>query len=214
VRTAIAGYHADVSTRAEASEQVRSAIVAATVRIVARDGVGAVTHRRVAELAGVSLSSTTWHFASKDDILIAALRWTAQREVERVGEMAARVAAASPAGFDPAAWASELAAWVREQAVGDERAATIALYRLQLETLGRTDAKDVHRDWGAGLGEVGERVLTAAGSATPGLDTRLVVAAIDGLRLSVLSAKEQGEDTDWLEPAILRLVATLVPPQR
>jgi DNA-binding transcriptional regulator YbjK len=203
-----------VSIRAEASEQVRSAIVAATVRIVARDGVGAVTHRRVAELAGVSLSSTTWHFASKDDILVAALRWTALREVELVGEMAARVAAASPTGFDAAVWARELAAWVREQAVGEERAATVALYRLQLETLGRIDAKDVHRDWGAGLQEVGEQVLTAAGSATPGLDTRLVVAAIDGLRLSVLSAKEQGEDPDWLEPAILRLVATLVPPQR
>jgi hypothetical protein len=128
--------------------------------------------------------------------------------------MAARVAAASPAGFDAAVWARELAAWVREQAVGEERAATIALYRLQLETLGRTDAKDVQRDWGAGLEEVGEQVLTAAGSATPGLDTRLVVAAIDGLRLSLLSVKEQGEDTNWLEPAILRLVATLVPPQR
>lgn len=202
-----------MSTRAEASEQVRSAIVRATVRIVARDGVGAVTHRRVAELAGVSLSSTTWHFTSKDDILVAALRWTAQREVERVQQIAERVAAASPAGFDPAVWARELAAWVREQAVGDDRAATIALYRLQLETLGRTDAKDVHRDWGSGLGEVGERVLTAAGSATPALDTKLVVAALDGLRLSVLSAKEQGEETDWLEPAILRLVGTLVTPQ-
>jgi DNA-binding transcriptional regulator YbjK len=210
----VRGYHADVSTRAEASEQVRSAIVSATVDIVARDGVGAVTHRRVAELAGVSLSSTTWHFASKDDILVAALRWTAQREVERLGEMAARVAAASPEGFDPAVWARELAAWVREQAVGDDRAATVALYRLQLETLGRTDAKDVHREWGSGLGEVGERVLTAAGSATPALDTKLVVAALDGLRLSVLSAKEQGEETDWLEPAILRLVGTLVPAQR
>jgi DNA-binding transcriptional regulator YbjK len=197
-------------TRAEASEQVRDAIVAATVEIVARDGVAAVTHRRVADRAGVSLSSTTWHFASKEDILEAALRWTAQREIERVGEMAERIAASSPAGFDPEAWAGALAAWVAEQATGAERETTVALYRLQLETLGRAGAVAVHREWGAGLEAIGARVLDEAGSDTPALDTRLVVAALDGLRLSVLSAKEQGEDTDWLQPAILRLIRTLV----
>ena len=62
--------------RAEASRRTRDAIVAATVRIVAREGVAAVTHRRVAAEAEVALSSTTWHFATKGDILEAALHWT------------------------------------------------------------------------------------------------------------------------------------------
>jgi DNA-binding transcriptional regulator YbjK len=199
-----------MATRAEASEGVRDAIVAATVDIVARDGVAAVTHRRVAERAGVSLSSTTWHYASKDDILEAALRFTAQREIERVGEMAERIAAASPDGFSPEAWARALAGWVVEQAGGPGRANTVALYRLQLETLGRPGAVEIHREWGEGLAAIGESVLGEAGSETAERDTRLVVAALDGLRLSVLSATEQGEDTDWLEPAILRLVSTLV----
>src|SRR4051812_46331444 len=70
--------------RAEASRQVGRSIGAATVRVVAREGVGAVTHRRVAAEARVSLSSTTWHFATKADILAAALHWTAQREVKRI----------------------------------------------------------------------------------------------------------------------------------
>jgi DNA-binding transcriptional regulator YbjK len=211
VRTASpAGTIAGVPTRAEASEQVRDAIVAATVQIVGRDGVGAVTHRRVAELAGVSLSSTTWHFASKEDILEAALRHTARREIERVGEIAERIAAASPDGFDADAWARELAAWVLEQATGRERETTVALYRLQLETLGRPRAVEVHRQWGAGLAEIGAGVLAETGSATAGLDARLAIAALDGLRLSVLSATEQGEDVDWLEPAVRRLVDTLV----
>jgi DNA-binding transcriptional regulator YbjK len=203
-------YDRGVPTRAEASEQVRDAIVAATVEIVARDGVGAVTHRRVAELAGVSLSSTTWHFASKEDILEAALGWCARREIERVEEIAQRIAAASPGGFDARAWARELAAWVVEQATGRERAATVALYRLQLETLGRPGAADVHREWGTGLVAIGESVLAEAGAAAPELATRLVIATLDGLRLNVLSAKEQGDDVDWLEPAILRLLETLV----
>ena len=88
--------------RAEASRRTRDAIVAATVRIVAREGVAAVTHRRVAAEAGVALSSTTWHFAAKADILEAALRWTAAQEVERIGAIAQRLGSTD---FDPSAWA-------------------------------------------------------------------------------------------------------------
>jgi DNA-binding transcriptional regulator YbjK len=200
------------STRAEASERTREAIVAATVRIVARDGVGAVTHRRVAEAAGVSLSSTTWHFGSKGEILEAALAWTAAREVERVEAMAARIAAASGGAFDPDAWGAELAAWVLAQSEPPEREVTVALYRLQLETLGRPGAVGVHREWGAALEEVGARVLEPAGSAAPQLDTRLIVAALDGLRLGVLSLRERdaAAPVDWIAPAIARLLRTMV----
>jgi TetR/AcrR family transcriptional regulator, regulator of biofilm formation and stress response len=198
--------------RAEASERVREAIVAATVRVVARDGVGAVTHRRVAEEAGVSLSSTTWHYASKGEILEAALAWTARREVERVTAMAERMAAATGGDFDPAAWAQELAAWVVAQTDDPDREVTIALYRLQLETLGRPGAVGVHREWGAALEAVGEGVLGPAGSATPGVDTRLVVAALDGLRLGVLSLRERDGTaaTDWVAPALERLLRAFV----
>ena len=198
--------------RADASERLREAIVAATVRIVARDGVAAVTHRRVAQEADVSLSSTTWHFASKGEILEAALRWTAQREVERVGAMAERIGAVSAGRFDPELWARELAEWVIAQTEGSERSVTVALYRLQLETLGRPGAIGVHRQWGASLEQVGERVLGPAGSASPALDTRLVVATLDGLRLRLLSLREQDASarTDWIAPAIARLLRTLV----
>jgi DNA-binding transcriptional regulator YbjK len=45
---------AAIGSRAENSERVREAIVAAAVHIVAREGVAAVTHRRLAAEAGVS----------------------------------------------------------------------------------------------------------------------------------------------------------------
>jgi DNA-binding transcriptional regulator YbjK len=191
-------------TRAEASERVREAIVAATVRIVAADGVAAVTHRRVAGEAGVSLSSTTWHFATKADILIAALRWTARREVARIAEIAARL---GDAEFDSAAWAGELADWVVEQVTAD-RDLAVALYRLQIELIGRPEATEVHREWGESLLTLGEGVLQASTTRTPELDTRLVVAALDGLRLGVLSADD--DDAEWLRPAVHRLLASLL----
>jgi DNA-binding transcriptional regulator YbjK len=42
------------------------------VQIIVESGPDALTHRAIAERAGVSLSSTTHHFASLDDILVSA----------------------------------------------------------------------------------------------------------------------------------------------
>jgi TetR/AcrR family transcriptional regulator, regulator of biofilm formation and stress response len=53
----------------------RSAILAATVLIVAEQGLDAVTHRRIATEAGVSPGSTTHHFASRTDLLREAFRF-------------------------------------------------------------------------------------------------------------------------------------------
>jgi TetR/AcrR family transcriptional regulator, regulator of biofilm formation and stress response len=195
---------AATGSRAEASERVRDAIVAATVRIVAREGVAAVTHRRVAAEARVSLSSTTWHFVAKADILTAALRWTARREVARIGAIADRLGGAD---FDPAAWAEELADWLLEQVTG-ERDVAVALYRLQIELLGSPEARAVHRDWGLSLRALGERVLAESHTLTPELDTRLVVAALDGLRLSALGTG--GHDHEWLRPAVRRQLRALL----
>ena len=191
-----------MSVRAEASRQVREAIVAATVRIVAREGVAAVTHRRVATEAQVSLSSTTWHYATKGDILEAALQWTAKHEVARIAEIALRL---GDADSDPAAWAEELADWLIGQ-VTHERELATALYRLQIELLGSPGAREVHREWGRGLRALGEHAVEH--SATPDLDIRLVVSALDGLRLSVLLAEEQ--DVEWLRPAVRRQLQALL----
>ncbi|MDA0183130.1 TetR family transcriptional regulator [Solirubrobacter phytolaccae] len=171
------------ATRAEASQRVRESIVEATVRIVAREGVAAVTHRRVAAEAEVSLSSTTWHYATKADILEAALHWSADHEVARIGAIAERLDA-----FDVGAWADELADWLLEQ-LGPEREATVALYRLQAELLGSPGALAVHRQWGRGLRALGDQVLGEASE----LDVRLVIAALDGLRMTALASGELDE---------------------
>jgi DNA-binding transcriptional regulator YbjK len=190
--------------RAESSKRIREAIVAATVRIVAREGVAAVSHRRVAAEAGVALSSTTWHFATKADILEAALRWTADREVARIAAIAERL---GDTDLDVSAWAEELADWLVEQ-VTSERDVAVALYRLQVELLGSVSTHEVHREWGEGLNAVGERVLAHSPTTTPDLDVRLIVAALDGLRMAVLSSGE--EDVEWLRPAVRRQLQALL----
>ena len=179
-------------------------MIAATVRIVAREGVAAVTHRRVAAEAGVALSSTTWHFSTKAEILEAALRWTASHEVEGIAAIAVRL---GDSDFDPAAWAEQLGDWLVEQ-VTSEREIAVALYRLQVELLGSAGARQVHHEWGEGLRAVGERVLESSPTTTPELDIRLVVAALDGLRMAVISSGE--EDVEWLRGAVRRQLRALL----
>ncbi|MEV6772192.1 TetR family transcriptional regulator [Nocardia sp. NPDC051030] len=56
-------------------------ITAATERVIAARGIEGLTHRAVAEEAGVPLGATTYHFATKGDLIAAAL----QRAVDRFG---------------------------------------------------------------------------------------------------------------------------------
>jgi hypothetical protein len=51
-------------------------------------------------------------------------------------------------------------------------------------------------------------VLERAPSPTPEIDVRLIVAALDGLRMGVLNAGE--EDIEWLHLAVRRQVQALL----
>jgi DNA-binding transcriptional regulator YbjK len=48
-------------------------IALAALEVVAEHGVEGLTHRRVAAVAGIPLGSTTYHFATLDDLLAAAI---------------------------------------------------------------------------------------------------------------------------------------------
>ena len=55
-------------------ERTRQAIVSATQRVIARDGVAGVSHRSVAQEAGVNLSLTTYYFVDLYDLIAAAFK--------------------------------------------------------------------------------------------------------------------------------------------
>ena len=51
--------------KAKSELSSRDLIMSATLRLIAQEGIDAVTHRRVAEIAGVSPGTTTHHFAGR-----------------------------------------------------------------------------------------------------------------------------------------------------
>lgn len=52
----------------------RERIIEAAIRVVGAHGIAGLSHRSVAAEADVPLGSTTYHFASLDELLVAALR--------------------------------------------------------------------------------------------------------------------------------------------
>jgi DNA-binding transcriptional regulator YbjK len=189
-------------------EAIRAAIIEATIRLIGREGVDGITHRAVAHEAGVSLSSTTYHFASRDEIVSEALRHVAALEIERI----ARDAEALAEGHvDVPSIARALTAWLAEQVHGDELLRVRAGYHLQLEAGRRPELRAIHVAWGQAVQGLTERVLRAAGSPRPHTDASILSSAIDGLRLDEVTAPRPGFERR-ARPVIERLLAILTAP--
>ncbi len=91
----------------------RDEILVAAIRVIARDGLSQTTLEKVAELAGISPGTVTFHFAKKDALLLAVLDRVSD-EFER-----ARRAAIIGAGGDPVAALGALVAATFDPAVSD-----------------------------------------------------------------------------------------------
>lgn len=72
-------------------ERRKRQIVEAAAELIAQEGTRHLTHRRVAERAGVPLGSTTQYFKSIDDLLRAGLSLLAEQIAQRNQEMLAQM---------------------------------------------------------------------------------------------------------------------------
>ena len=173
--------------RRRRGEQRRNALLLATLAVIERDGVAGVSHRAVAAEADVSVASTTYHFATLDDLLVAALGSAAE---DLAAELDGR---ASELGARPA---DELARLIEHNAVR-RRGRTLALYELYLYAGRRPELRPAARAWLEPLTEIARALTTDRQRA------RLLVAAIDGLLMQALIGAHQIDRADLaalLEP--------------
>ncbi|POX39617.1 TetR family transcriptional regulator [Streptomyces sp. Ru73] len=169
----------------------RQRIIDAAIRVAEERGIGALSHRAVAAEADVPLGSTTYHFASLDDLLVAALRqvcgesgtavegWTAY--LDRAGPLADRIA-------------DLLAAYMDESRSGRVRME----YELYLAALRRPALSPVAAEWLDSTLEVLAR-YTDPGTA------RVLGALIDGLLLQLLLTGRPF-DRDTVRAEVARVV--------
>jgi DNA-binding transcriptional regulator YbjK len=151
-------------------ERRRAALLEAVLTIVERDGVAGVTHRAVAAEAGVSLASTTYHFATLDDLLVAALTESC---AELTADLTARLEHRST---DPVDTLYELL----EQCLGERRGRTLAEYELYLLAARRPALRPAAAAWLDPLTAFAEQLTGDPARAM------LMVATLDGLLLEAL----------------------------
>ncbi|CAL9421450.1 HTH-type transcriptional regulator RcdA [Streptomyces sp. enrichment culture] len=149
----------------------RQRIIDAAIRVVGRSGIAGLSHRSVAAEADVPLGSTTYHFATLDELMVAALR--------QANEGFAEVVAARGGLEDPETdLAAELAALTGEWLAG-ERTGVELEYELYLAALRRPALRPVAAEWCEGVAERLSR-------RTDPVTARALVALLDGICLQVL----------------------------
>ncbi|MFF7878859.1 TetR/AcrR family transcriptional regulator [Streptomyces californicus] len=168
----------------------RTRIIDAALSVIAADGIAGLSHRTVAAEADVPLGSTTYHFGSLDELLVAALRRCNEnfvrtlRESEALAaggeaEGAARVAG-SAGSAGSAGLADELTRLLGQWFAG-ERGAIELEYELYLAALRRPALRPVAAEW------TEEAVELLSRRTDPGT-ARALVALMDGVCLQVLLA--------------------------
>lgn len=83
----------------ESAQRRRDALLRAAVEIVAESGTGAATHRAIAARAGLPPATTTYFFASIDDLLVEATRHFTAEQARAYEALAAELGDAPPAEF-------------------------------------------------------------------------------------------------------------------
>ncbi len=159
-------------TRQARGQEKAEQILLATLAIIGRGGVGAVTYRSVAQEARVPLGSLTYYFGSKQELLREALRLHVAEDTSRLRTLAAQLIAQGASGGEVVeAFASML----------DDGHPDIAQFELYLEAARDPALRDVAAESLRAYGAVAELALRAAGVPDPGATAGLIVATIDGL---------------------------------
>ena len=178
----------------------REALLRAALQLVAERGIGAVTHRAIAERAGLPLSTTSYFFDSLDELLIEALRVFAAREIERY-EAVARTFADSALTPDQA-----LDAFVA-LLTGQPPQATIAQFEAYLEAARRPELREEIAGVLDAFAAPVAAALAAVGVAEPDAAARAFVALADGFALQRAVRGPSAGDAPALAGALRALFA-------
>ncbi|MGW3207415.1 TetR/AcrR family transcriptional regulator [Streptomyces sp. NPDC001135] len=168
----------------------RRRIIDAAIRVVGRDGIAGLSHRSVAAEADVPLGSTTYHFATLEELMVAALR--------QANENFARVLAERlPEQDGDGDLAGELAGALGEWLGGDRTGVELE-YELYLAALRRPALRPVAAEWT-------EDAAALLARRTDPVTARALLALMDGISLQVLLTGGS-YDEEYTRAALARLI--------
>ncbi|HEY1687503.1 MAG TPA: TetR family transcriptional regulator [Solirubrobacteraceae bacterium] len=187
----------------------RTALLDATLQLIASGGLRAVTHRAVEQAVGLPHGSTTYYFKTRDQLINAAVDRLAELDHERVDAIAHAVTMAlarRTERLEPNLDAIGLAlsAWLEE-----ERGLQIARFELFLEGTRRPELRDALARCHASFSRVAEPLALAAGSDDPARDGRLLVALVNGVLMDQITEPAENFATEIAPVAVRKIIAAM-----
>jgi DNA-binding transcriptional regulator YbjK len=167
-------------------------IADAALALIARRGIEGVSHRSVAAEAGVPLGSTTYHFKTLDDILIAALEKAIPANRAEIEDWVSGLGASPDL-------AAELTSLVMRNAEEHE-GRTIVEYELYLAALRRPALQPLSLEWSGVLTQALERFVDSQTADA-------LSAVFDGILMRVLISGHR-LDRDEVERVFRRVAGT------
>jgi AcrR family transcriptional regulator len=165
----------------------RKEILDATIRLIGRAGVQAVTVRAVEAEAGVAHGNVRHWFGSKSELINATVARLAELDMESVEDT---VPATQSNEQNVGAAVGPLVR--RQLAEGHER--LIARFELFLEAGRRPELASLLAEWGKSFWSLAAPTVEAAGSSEPDRDARTFVAMLDGVMLDQIARPDPGFD--------------------
>jgi DNA-binding transcriptional regulator YbjK len=181
-----------------APSDTRERILRATLELIGLEGVSAVTNRRVAGAAGVSLGSLTYHFPSQVDLLRESLLLFVGEEVARLEAIAAELRRRRPSVEQAAA---EVERIVQESS---NRIQQLAETELHLRASRDPALRDASRRCFEAYEGVAETALEMLQVPDAAGHARSIVALMYGMALRRLGTGE--EDATGVADALLTTI--------
>lgn len=191
-------------THRAAGQARRAALLEAAVEVLAEKGVGGATHRAIAKQADMPLSTTSYFFASIDELIGEAMRIVAERVIAQLDDLVHDVTDGSTSVEDAVERYVALASAANTAEVS-------AQFEIYLQSAHRPELQSVAHQMMAGFERAGEAALRAAGANRPAEGARVLSALIDGFALHRVAWPRGEADRRALQEGLWVLLRSYLP---
>ena len=157
----------------------------ALLRIVAREGLSAVSHRSVAEEAEIPTGSVSYYFPKRTDLVRGAFSHLARKQLERIEAIEVEGTAEENL--------AAIAEFVTQTILGELQSGSIASAATEFELIlaisRDPDLAPEYREFRERLFAIQERLARSVGSTHPERDGRIVQAFLRGVQLEALASR-------------------------
>ncbi|QGV76880.1 TetR/AcrR family transcriptional regulator [Streptomyces ficellus] len=188
------------------ASDTRQSIIDAVLRIIGQDGIAAVTNRRIAKEAGVSLGSVTYHFATQHQLLRESLLHFVAEETRHFTALADACSGECPDEPFDIGQAAEVVAQVAGGNAFDSR--HIAPFELYVQAGRDERLRAAAAECFAAYDLLATRILTQLGVPDPERLAGAAVALVFGQQLRRLATGAPAEDLVDTLLVLTRLTGT------